>query len=111
MKNGEIVFEGEINENSVWKGKIKYKNGDIYEGEGKGDVREGYGVYYYNTERNYSIGCHWENNVKKGPLVCINIDNCKIMINKRDTNTTDTSLDDNNRNSNYNTSTISSTHN
>ena len=111
MKNGEVIFEGEINDSSVWKGKIKYVNGDVYEGEGKGDVRDGFGVYYYNnSDRSFSIGCNWENNVKKGPLVNINVGKNKLTISKRDTNTTDSFIDDNTRTSNYNTST-NNTHN
>ena len=46
------------------KGKIKYKNGDIYEGYFSNDIKEGYGKMTYKNG-DYYCG-NWVNNKKEG---------------------------------------------
>ena len=35
------------------KGRIYYKNGDKYEGDGKNNKKEGKGIYYWNNGNTY----------------------------------------------------------
>ncbi len=50
LKNGHS-FEGKWVEDDFVEGIVLYSNGDVYEGEMKNYLRNGYGTYtYYNSK-------------------------------------------------------------
>ena len=50
FKDGDVI-EAEFRENIVSEGKVRvrYRNGEIYEGGWKSDQREGKGTHFYQT--------------------------------------------------------------
>ncbi|CAG9313025.1 unnamed protein product [Blepharisma stoltei] len=47
-------------------GKIEYENGDWYEGNWMGNMRNGKGTYFYSAMQAHYTGC-WKDNLKHGP--------------------------------------------
>lgn len=69
---GENSYEGGRNENGQMEGegKLTYWNGDVYEGNYKDDVKNGFGKYYYSETKNRYEG-EWVNGKKEGKGVFI----------------------------------------
>ena len=62
--NGDI-YEGEFkNDLKEGYGIFYNSNGDRYEGEWKNDLREGYGIYYYSDGDRYEG--EWKNDLREG---------------------------------------------
>lgn len=66
------IYEGGWNENGEWygKGKVRFLNGDLYEGEYKNGYCNGYGKYVFRKLKgklwNVCYMGYYENNKKNG---------------------------------------------